>query len=561
MARDHIIITDDGARDVPDEDSTWWEWVSASKGRNFVLGQQLLDWLDMYGRRKGFVRDDRDPDYDERFDFLEVLFRKGDEFEAAVLRWLEERFDIVRVSTGWQDTQDRAAAERTFEVMAEGREIIAQAVLWNPQTRTYGAPDLLVRSDVLNRIVPGTLSSEETGLTAPGLDGASWHYVIVDVKFSTLELSSDGHVAGKPEYMTQLWIYNEALGRLQGFTPPSAYLLGRATKQDDVRSSSALDRLGRVDRDHVFKDGVALAELAAEACAWIRRVRSDGREWEVLPEPSVPELMPKRFGESGKWGDAMSQILQALAPRDRKPVTTPLVLPLHVSANEELWRTPAPAEFYVDFETTLDLNDTFEAFPEKGSTPLIYMVGCGWLEDPLDASTWQFRSFTTDRLTEVEEARTLDAWIDFMREACEARGTTLEEARLFHWHWAETSFLDTQYNSPIKRHGRGDWAGLPWVDLLHRVFKAEPILVGGTAGYGLKEIARALHEEGIIETLWGDGVADGMEAMAAAWWADGEAKKAGRSMREFDVMDAIETYNEIDCRVMAEILAWLRRER
>ena len=75
MTRDHIIITDDGTRDVPDEDSTWWEWVSASKGRNFVLGQQLLDWLDMYGRRKGFVRDDRDPDYDERFDFLEVLFR------------------------------------------------------------------------------------------------------------------------------------------------------------------------------------------------------------------------------------------------------------------------------------------------------------------------------------------------------------------------------------------------------------------------------------------------------------------------------------------------------
>ena len=43
--------------------------------------------------------------------------------------------------------------------------------------------------------------------------------------------------------------------------------------------------------------------------------------------------------------------------------------------------------------------------------------------------------------------------------------------------------------------------------------------------------------------------------------ADAAAEKTDGSMRDFDVMDAIETYNEIDCRVMAEILAWLRRER
>jgi len=52
-----------------------------------------------------------------------------------------------------------------------------------------------------------------------------------------------------------------------------------------------------------------------------------------------------------------------------------------------------------------------------------------------------------------------------------------------------------------------------------------------------------------------------MEAMAGVWRADDEAAKTGGSVRDFDVMDAIETYNEIDCRVMAEIPAWLRRER
>jgi len=291
-----------------------------------------------------------------------------------------------------------------------------------------------------------------------GPAGAPLHCRVVDAKYSTIELSADGHLVGKPEYAAQLRDCNEALGRLQGFTPP----------------------------------------------------------------------------------------------------------PMRVTASEALWWVPAPAEFYVDFETSLDLNDDFSTFPAKGATPLIYMVGCGWLEDPLDTGSWRFRSFTTDRLTEAEEARILDAWIGFMHGFCAARGNTLDEARLFHWSSAEPSFLDTQYNSPVERHGREDCAGLPWVDLLQRVFKAEPILVGGTAGYGLKEIARALHAEGILSTLWDDGlggVDGGMAAMAGAWWADAEAAKTGGSMRDFDAVQAIERYNEIDLRVMAEILAWLRRER
>ena len=564
MAFEHLIITDDGTRDVPGEDSSWRDWVSASKGRNFMLGEPLLDWLDLYGRDRGFVPDDELPGYDERFDFGGKIIEQGNAFEAAALRWLEERFDVVTVSSGWRETRDRAAAERTWQAMAEGREIVAQAVLWNPQTRTYGAPDLLVRSDVLNRLVPGMLSNDQAAIPAPALGDVAHHYRVVDIKISTLHLSADGHVKGRDRwpFLTQTWIYNDALGRLQGFTPPSAYLLGRSTVQGGVRSTSALARLGRVDREHVFRGGVSLADRAAEACDWIRAVRTEGRSWDVLPEPTVPELEPNPGNkEPGSWGTAKAQIIAELRLRELKPITSPLVTPDRVHANGGLWRRPVPAEFYVDFETTLDLYDDFSAFPEKGAAPLIYMTGCGWLEDPLDPSTWQFRCFVADRLTEEDEARTLDTWLDFMRESCAERGTTLEEARLFHWYSAEPQFLETQYNSSVTRHGRQDWAGLPWVDLLKRVFKAQRIHVGGTSGYGLKEIARALHAEGIIDTLWEDGVGGGMEAMAGVWWADAQAAQTGGTLRDFDVMDAIERYNEVDCRVMAEILSWLRRER
>lgn len=562
MALDHAFHSNDGTRNVPGEDSEWSDWVSASKGRNFILGQPLLDWLSLYGKQKGFIPDNKLSGYDIRFDYSEFIFDRGRAFESAVMGWLDERFDIVHVSSDRHDIQDSAAVKRTFDAMVGGHEIVAQAVLWNPETCTYGAPDLLVRSDILNRIVPDTLTDEEVGLTAPALDGASHHYRVVDIKLKSFTLRVNGHLSKEDEvYMTQVWIYNDALGRMQGLSPGSSYILARASTLRDVRSTSALDRLGRVDQDHVFSGGVSLASRVASACDWIRRVRSDGSEWEVLPKPTVAELIPNPKAKADGWGSARSEILKALDIGNESPVTSPLVAPSHIGANEGLWRVPAAAEFYVDFETVQDLKDTFESFPKKGSTPLINMVGCGWLEDPLDASTWQFRCFSTDRLTEVDEAQTLDAWIDFMRDACEARGTTLDQARLFHWHWAEPSFLDTSYNSPVKRHGRSDWAGLPWVDLLHDVFKAEPILVGGTSGYSLKVIAPAFYDGGLIDTLWADGVSGGMEAMAGACWADVEAGRTGGSMRDTDVMTLIESYNEIDCRVMAEILVYLRLNR
>ena len=62
--------------------------------------------------------------------------------------------------------------------------------------------------------------------------------------------------------------------------------------------------------------------------------------------------------------------------------------------------------------------------------------------------------------------------------------------------------------------------------------------------------------------LLGDaGPADGMEAMVGAWWCDAEAARTGGSMRDQSLMAEIGRYNEVDCRTMAEMLDWLRRER
>ena len=51
--------------------------------------------------------------------------------------------------------------------------------------------------------------------------------------------------------MAQVWVYNEALGRIQGYTPPAAYLLGRSWTLRRSRGTGCLERLARVDRDAI----------------------------------------------------------------------------------------------------------------------------------------------------------------------------------------------------------------------------------------------------------------------------------------------------------------------
>jgi len=253
-------------------------------------------------------------------------------------------------------------------------------------------------------------------------------------------------------------------------------------------------------------------------------------------------------------------VVDAVITANHSAGTDPPVFPDRVTVNEALWRQPATVEFYVDFETVSDMDDDFACFPEPGGQPLIFMIGCGQLVVGLDGPKWTHRTFTVQALTLGEERRIIDEWLTHMRCVCMGAGVALEEARLFHWSPAETSFLTEAYNAAVTRHQAG-WPDLPWIDLLGRVVKEQPVTVRGAFGFGLKAVARALRSHGLIDTIWPDGPPDGLGAMVGAWWCHHEAERQGTSMADFDLMNEIARYNEVDCRVMAETLYYLRENR
>jgi hypothetical protein len=84
------------------------------------------------------------------------------------------------------------------------------------------------------------------------------------------------------------------------------------------------------------------------------------------------------------------------------------------------------------------------------------------------------------------------------------------------------------------------------------------VVVRGAFGFGLKAVAKALHGHGLIETRWDDGPMDGLGAMVGAWWCAEEAQTAGIALADVPLMGEIARYNEVDCRVVMEIVRYLR---
>lgn len=613
MGIDALTHRDDGTLRDPTIEG-WEEWISASATRNYALNDPILDWLDLYGELKGYPRDDALPGYDPRTDFREFLFAQGREFEARVIAHLRREVEVRTITDDHLQTRTREAAERTFAAMHEGVPILYQGVLWDAEHGAFGAPDLLVRADILERLFPGTLGAKEITIAAPDLGGA-WHYRVVDVKFSTLHLNAAGtdltNGGSMPAYKTQLFLYNRALGRIQGHEPPATHLIGRSWERTqkgvDYRGNSALEIAATVAQSGETARGRSTASTAAGALHWVRRLRAEGATWQATPAPSTRQLYPDAGNaQDAPWHAAKRQIAHEIEeltllwqvgvdkrdqghaagiyrwtdPRLRpedvgiKPTSTyhaPLTALLDINRTTEgppvrrghgtdpkAWRPVPPLEFFTDFETFGDLRDHFDTFPERGGQTLIFMIGCGHIED----GEWQFRCFVADAETEEAEARMIDDWLDHMESVRQrpAPGRAAGQAapRVTHWSHAEKVTFETAYNSAKARHPEKQWPSPNWFDFLTEVVRKEPVVVRGAMGFGLKAVARALHSHGLVQTLWGDGPTDGLGAMMGGWWCYDEAARTGIPVTSLNLMKQIIEYNEVDCRSMWEVVCAVR---
>lgn len=568
-------------------------WVAATHIKNYMIKDPLVDWLKIVkhtgkGKKKEFTG------------FLEYIVNKGNDFEENLVKYINDNiFPVVKVADG-KGACTKANYEKTKKLMMEGVPIIHSAPV-KTKNNTGGIIDLLIRSDYLGTLVninPFSDHPETETKKAPNLDG-DYHYVVIDVKFSTLPLRADGfHLLNSdnyPAYKAQTYIYTQAVGEIQGYESRFAFILGRrwryTSKGVKEQEFSCLDRLGVIDYDNVDNEYKTLTKQAVQ---WVRDVKNDGDKWSVNP-PSRPELYPNMCKDSGIWNKEKSKIAKntgditmlwycGLKNREvginngiydwrdkrcnssvigqkgsRAPIIDKIIdinqqkkikiSPNVIQNNVYQWKDMKSNEIFVDFETLSDVFAGFGDLPRQPCSELIFMIGVSYIED----GEYKYKSFICNQATLDEEYRIMDEFNDFVL----AKGIP----PMYFWH-AERMFWSRAENRHFERedltveqkdHISDNWKVEDWRDLA-QVFRTEPIVLKDCFGFGLKNIAKSMRKYGMIKSKIESNCHNGLDAMTYAWkcYQDYENPASCTIMRD------IEKYNKFDCEVLCEIIQYLR---
>jgi hypothetical protein len=595
-------------------DNIWNEMVSATSVRNYMLNDPLIDWLKEYKihdindipsntpNSMAIIKSNPDP-------FVKCIMDAGTEFEDELIKILSKNHKIVKVGD-YILSRSIEKFHETIDLMKKGENIIHQAVLHNYDNKTFGMPDLLVRSDYINKLLGyQVISDSEAKIGSPSLN-VPWHYKVIDIKHSTIPLKADGiHILNSesiPAYKGQLYIYTLDLNKVQGININKAYIWGKKYNWESkkITINKFLNKLGVIDYDLIDSEYVTQTKNAIE---WIKTMKSEGSTWTLLPLPCRKELFPNMKNEKDgeyrkiknqlnneikeitsifycgiknrekahlqqvfKWTDPrctskvlgfnekgkISNIVNNILDINRQ--TKDIIRPSLIKYDRQNWKLKDEdsVEFYLDFET---LNSNFGSIIKEGiisydNNQYIFMIGVGYENN----GKWIYETFVMKEKQEMSELNMVTNFINYI-------GNVLKEfnkkkAIFYHWSHAEIS----AYTNFKKRHFENNFSDKNFVFYdLYKLFYDEPIVVNGALNFSLKSIAKALYKNNLIESSWDSSspCSNGLTAMILANEIyEKVCKKTINNIIHDPVMREIVKYNEIDCKVMWEIHNLIREK-
>lgn len=557
----------------------WNEMISPSSIRNYMLNDTLTDWLKHnhtidinYNNNKNVLTKTVKKIKNSNNLFLNFIMDQGCKFEDVVFKELSKNYNCIKVGESYE-ARSVEKFKKTVSLIKSGCDIIYQGVLHDYELKLYGCPDLIVRSDKLNSIFNCDIIDD---------NNKDYHYVIIDIKHSTLNLSTNKinilNSNSMPAYKGQILIYNKILGNIQNYQPRYGYILGKKYIHRNNINYNYLGQLGVVDFNDYDKKYINIVDKAIK---WVHNLRNNGNKWKIFPTPSIPELYPnmkinnsvtkekisKELGEITSvwycslkhrenchkrkiysWHNEECNTENMGMKNSKRSRTIDKMLEINRNKNDlidlnELFSYDwdffgrGKKEFYLDFET-IDSNMGNLTGPSNQS---IFMIGVGWDED----GEWKFKCFYLEDLNNNNEKNMIIDFYNFIKEKERYFG---KKSVFLHWTHAEPQFIGkscAKYNLDYSFN---------FFDL-YELFIENNIVVKNALNFSLKTISRALYDNNLIKTCWDkDNIcSNGLNAMYLAY-------DFYKNTKDKNIMDSIIKYNEIDCKVMYEILKYIRTE-
>lgn len=502
-------------------------YISQHNIKNFINKDPILDWFNLYGATN-YKMDTQFIDYDKDKNFSELIKEKTIEQKDLVYKKFLKKYRKVGIVE--DNFEIKQAHLKTKLMMKNNVKCIMNGVLIDKANKMYGKYDFLLRHD-------------KTGL-----------YRAVMVKFITLRYNKKGtdikNVGNVFYYKNEITYLNQILENVCKKNINSGFIIDRSLNMHDVKN---------------IEDPVELDK----AIEWYKDVRDNGSFYEIGKRPEMfPNMSYKsdfpwhnakknvakdigeltlmwkcgvkqrtKFHEQGVFnidavknfedtetGDTQMKILNANRQSPESSGSS-ILKPSVIQNNYCDWKNDKYLDFFVDFEQVSNLN----------GKEMVFQLGCGFEFE----GKWLYKSFFAETMELDEEERIITEWLRYMDKI----GHKIKlQSRVFHWSPAEkSSFEKIKKKYLISKD-------LNWVDMLV-IFKKEPVTIKDCYDFSLKSVARAFKKHGLIETIWGNTYADGMSVMVTM---------LRNNIRNESLRYEITKYNEIDCKVMWEMLKYLR---
>lgn len=566
-------------------DENWSKWINSTDIKNYILNDPIIDWLNLYGNEEK---------KDKYNDFNDFLTNKEIDFINAVNENLIKRFlnDITIIA----HINEKFSINKYYDTINEmkiGRPIIINGLLHNKINNTYGISNLIVRNDFINKII----NNDNIKINNNIKSNIGYNYSIIGIKYISLTIKNNylSNIGNISPHKSELIILNEALINILGYIPDKAFLLGKKYKFNN-NIFGLFDNIAIIDMLNNHK----LVNKIHNGLKWLKDVKDNGKNWDIL-NPHRNELYPnmsnlldfpwknhkkyiankiseitllwncgvnerKKAHQSGiyKWNDITSSLINFKGDKyhilnnilNINKSNDKIITNIHNNINRD------KLEFFVDFETVNHIDFNFNnivnyneglstSYPlnnnDNYNDVMIYMIGIGW-NDPI-TKEWNFKNFIVKRLNYNCEKEIIIEWIDYMNYI-KYKFNIINNIKVYHWSKAEVTFS----NKALKRHNID--TNINWCDLLD-YFKNNHIAIKGVFNYGLKNIAKELYKNNYIKTKWDNNDIDGIEAMLVAWECEKKSIDNNKNLSEYEIMNDIVKYNEIDCKVIMDILSIL----
>lgn len=528
-------------------------WVTPTKLRPLFQDDPAVVWLEIHGAGYGFYPEQ--PTYG----LTTILETKGRQFEATWIARVAPEAQQVCLHAGEGRLVERV--RQTVELMRQRAPVIAQPALWWPAAQLYGVPDLLVLA---------SWARERLSSLAPYL-GTNDDYLVLDLKCTTgLEKKTEDRVY----YEAQVRLYSYMLGHMQCAMPFHAFIITRDRLFDPlvVPIRSALDEpldADLAERHHVY---CQIARDGHNQRPWLHHDiaphygRSDER-WAAAKRAMMARVAGGAVEQMWYIGQEARRKLHAAGitslelllaadpdtlPKGVLRQRAPMLAIMEANRTGRCIRKSEAAppmrqiELFVDCEFFSSINIDYEReWPELRGTPMIFMIGVGWIEQ----GCWQYQDFVAAAETHDAERAMLEAFHRFLHERT---GGDYSSCALYHWSHAER----TQMQAAAERHELpSDHAlqTLLWDDLENRC-RQHACAVPGAWSYNLKVIAKALTGLDLsYDPSYPVDLDEGGAAQVMGW----SAYQCPDPLDSYE-MRQLRAYLAADCRATYQVHRWLR---